>query len=200
MKIVILTGLSIVTLLLAACQGSSDVRPTPSTGPVQATVSPLPSATNVPLPSPTAIPLATATNVPRPSPTPTPSPQVLRVDTLVCERFFPGVPNPDGPNERLNVNGSVTNTGGSAIDLSDRPSGFVVELLTAEGALILKLTPEFTETVITPDQLTSFTAPTVNAQHPTAASCQIKTVSGTSRADVALEGKLTTEVTILAAP
>lgn len=186
-----------IFLALAGCGQSDGSLPGTATGTTVSTPSPVSSVTATPLP--TAVPTAT----PASSPTPE-SPRSVRVDALVCERLFPGVPNPDGPNEWLNVSGTVTNVGAldivfASVFASTGPP-VVVDLLDLDGRLLISLEPKLANSVLPAGQAARFEADRINAEHPSVASCRVRFNLDEIEQALSAVGKTEAEVTIFAAP
>lgn len=156
--------------------------------------------TSTAIPSATATPLPTSTPTAVPTATPTSEPEVLlHVDSLVCERFFPGVPNPDGPNEWLNISAEITNSGRPGT-LSDGPIDLIVNVFDAAGETVVLVELENDGLALAPGESKTYFAPTINERHPAAKSCAISAVLSGSDKAISLSGETESEVTILAAP
>lgn len=195
--LVVVASLSISILALAACgrDGGSSVVITST--PEISTPSPVASATSTPSPSPT--PTETPTAVPSLTPTPE-SLQRLRVDSLVCERFFPGIPNPDGPNEWLNISGTITNVGDHNLNFARLEPPVIVEVLDLNGQTVVTVEPELRENVLVAGQLTRFDADPINEWHPSAVNCRVKFNLAEDGQKLVMQGETQVEVTIFAAP
>ena len=161
----------------------------------------------------TKTPVATESPVPTPSPTAATSPtptsvaathgHSIQVDSSVCQRFFPGVPNPDGPNEWLNISGSVTNPD-DELPLYTDEFALAVEVLDADGSVIRSVPVTTAVETLAPGESTTFNGESVNAEHPTATTCRVASVIQYDEEQtdlvIVISGLATVAVEIFAAP
>ena len=193
----VIASLSISILALSACgrDGGSSVVITATSE--RSTPSPVASATSTPSPTPT--PTETPTAVPSSTPT-LKSHQRLRVDSFVCERFFPGIPNPDGPNEWLNISGTLTNVGDQNLKFANLEPPVIVEVLDLNGQAVVTMEPNLSVNVLVAGQLARFEADPINREHPSAVSCRVTFNLAEDGQNLEIHGENQVEVTIFAAP
>lgn len=156
-----------------------------------------------PVASSTVIVSPTATASPIPASTAVTQSHLIRVDSFVCQRFFPGVPNPDGPNEWLNISGSITNPD-VEMPLSLSEHELRVEVLDSSGAVVRTVPVTTDAQTLAPGATTTFNGEPVNEENPTASTCRI--AFGNYASDdqtgplTLVLGQATVEIEIFAAP
>jgi hypothetical protein len=146
---------------------------------------------------------STATASPVSTPTAVTHIRDIRVDSFVCQRFFPGVPNPDGPNEWLNISGAVSNPN-IGIHLNLAEIALSVDVLDESGDVVRSVPLTTAVQTLAPGESTMFNGEPVNEVTPTAITCRI--AFGVSMAEdqtgplSVVLGQTTVAVEIFAAP
>jgi hypothetical protein len=123
---------------------------------------------------------------------------LLRVEELTCERFFAGIPNPDGPSEWLIIAGRVLNPHPGPVQLATN-NALAVSILDAQGALVVTVRGPMAVTSLDAGQTYTFDLRYDDAALPAAASCAVEfTTSDGEQAP--LEGVTSAEIAIVALP
>jgi hypothetical protein len=123
---------------------------------------------------------------------------LLRVEELTCERFFAGIPNPDGPSEWLIVAGRVLNPHPGPVQLAAN-AALTARILDAQGGLVVTVRGPMAVTSLDAGQTYGFDLRYDEAALPAAASCGVEFTAADGET-TPLEGMTSIEVTIVALP
>lgn len=169
---------------------------------VEATPVLTPTATVLPEgASPTPVTTAGPSDVsPTPASTRRPLTSVsLEVTSLVCERFYPGVPDPDGTDEWFNVRVEVKNAGSRNVALREPAIAQVRVPGGAEGGM-MTVNIDLPVSVLEPGATYQFSGSNLAAPLPGAHTCQVIFMPAEDGVFLIMAGTSQAEITTTAAP
>ena len=120
------------------------------------------------------------------------------MEELACVRTFPGIPDPDGPDEWMDITGRVMNPHTAQVELA-KIAAVTVRVFNEQNGLVITVKGPMPVTLLDAGQTYQFDLRHDDSPLPDAASCAVAFTGADGNA-LPLEGMTEAEVTVLPLP